>query len=177
MCLCCKSESESESATLCRYLTSHGCEFWALKTAIRLSGTPETTNTIHHCLHSAHEVCHYVGKYNYSRGVVQEVYIVDNLVPSLRRLAPKLQTKSWKGANGHGVAVDGYQEKVNNAAERIVGVSVTEARVLSQVPKLNVTIPISRHLHTALQPLQDPLAPHTGLPGFEDDVQALVGFF
>ena len=32
-------------------------------------------------------------------------------------------------------------------------------------------------MHTTLQPLQDPLAPHTGLPGFEDDVQALVGFF
>ena len=69
-----------------------------------------------------------MGKYNYSRGVVQELYIVDNMVPSLRRLVPKLQTKSWKGINGHGVAVDGYQEKVNNAAERIVGVSVTEAR-------------------------------------------------
>ena len=51
------------------------------------------------------------------------------MVPSLRRLVPKLQTtgKSWKGINGHGVAVDGYQEKVNNAAERIAGVSVTEA--------------------------------------------------
>ena len=96
--------------TLCRYLTSHGCEHWSLKTANRLTGTPETTAVIHHCLQSAHEECHYVGKYNYSRGVVQELYIVDNMVPSLRRLVPKLQTKSWKGINGHGVAVDGYQE-------------------------------------------------------------------
>ena len=58
------------------------------------------------CLQSAHGECHYVGKYNYSRG-----------------------------------------------------------------------LSISRHLHTALQPLQDPLAPHTGLPSFEGDVQVLVGFF
>ena len=172
-----QSECKVKVGTLCRYLTSHGCEHWSLKQAIRLTGTPQTTATMHHCLQSAHEECHYVGKHNYSRGVVQEIYIHDNMVPSLRRLVPKLQTKSWKGISGHGVAVDGYQEKVNNAAERIVGRVVTEARVLSEVPKLNVTIPISRHLHTALQPLRDPLAPHTGLPTFENDVQVLVGFF
>ena len=118
-----------------------------------------------------------MGKHNYSRGVVQEIYIQDNMVPSLRRLVPKLQTKSWKGTNGHGLAVDGFQEKVNNAAERIVGASVSEARVLSQVPKLNVTIPISRHLHTALHRGEGPLGNRTGLPDFEEDVQALVGFF
>ena len=118
---CMQSECKVKVGTLCRYLTSHGCEHWSLKQAIRLTGTPQTTATIHHCLQSAHEECHYVGKHNYSRGVVQEIYIHDNMVPSLRRLVPKLQTKSWKGISGHGIAVDGYQEKVNNAAERIVG--------------------------------------------------------
>jgi hypothetical protein len=157
-------------------IQSHGAEHVKLRFNNRKVGTPRVMDQINHLLVSSHETCHFTGKSNYSRGTMQALYLRSNLIPSLSTLLPKFHSKSWLGLDGHRMVDDHMVEKVNNAAQRIVGSVVTDARVVSEIPKLNVTIPIQRQLGSMLHPgVHVSEKPH--LPNLEEDVASLVTMF
>jgi hypothetical protein len=161
---------------LFEYIQSHGAEYVVLRFNNRKVGTTQVMEQINHQLLSAHETCHHAGKSNYSRGTMQSLYLRSNLIPSINASLPLLHSKSWAGLDGHRMVDDHYVEKVNNAAQRMVGIVVTDERVCSEIPKLNVTIPIQRCLYSKLHPgvhISD--KPH--LPNLEADVESLVRMY
>ena len=155
-----------------QFLYSDGMPYAALRRLNRLSPAPHRRATIDAFYGYYSQRFRSVNKFLYAMLCYHYLTIKENLHPDLWHVWSSMYTMSVLGHPGRDTPCDGYMEKVNNFAKRLVGKIVSAARVRAVVPLLNFLLRLLSRVSTTVgRPGRRWV--YTGAPTYQADVDTI----
>ena len=165
-------KDNATSTLLLDFMYCDGMPYAALRRLLRKSPDPGRRGVLnlfyaYYCMR-----LRATNKYLYSMLCVHYLWTVENLHPSLYSIWAMVYTASVLGHPGRCTPMDGFMEKINMFAKRLLGNCITAVRVQALVPLLNVLMRVwARFIQAWGRPGRRWL--YMGAPTFEEDFQEI----
>ena len=159
---------------LFQFMQQDGVPYVALRNLMRMSPSVERRNIIDKFYPYLTARFRSVNKHHYSSLCPHAYFIKKYLRDDIAAVIDAMYCQSCKGHPGRNTALDGLMEKINKLAKQLMHGQVTEERILTVIPWLNVTEPIARGWHDITPNYDDTRDAKLGAPDYEADIQLIL---
>lgn len=166
------------STLLVMFMLTDGFPYMALRNMLRMAPTPERRVWLDRFYRYECARLRSVNKFLYSMLCVHASFFSEYMHPHVYAAWSHYYTASLRGMTGRNVTLDGLMEKVNKKGKQMMRGKLSEERILSVIPWLNVINPIETAYMADMGPNyhgDDQRYNYNGMPDFDADVRAIRG--